>query len=110
MPKLKLLELRCNESEDTGGDEAYITVGGEKIWSTDNIESGESVSLRSVDPVDFKGKVTVALWDEDRGLFDSDDNLGQVKISADLAGKDEQEAVFKGDGSNYLLIYKVLSD
>jgi hypothetical protein len=110
MSKLKLLELRCNESEDSGGDEAYITVDGKKVWSTDNIENGESVSLRSVKAIDFGGEVTVALWDKDTGLFDSDDNLGEFTVSADLEGEDEQEYNFKGDGVSYLLVYKVIED
>lgn len=110
MSKLKLLELRCNESEDSGGDEAYITVEGKKVWSTENIEDGESVSLRSVKAIGFEDEVTVALWDEDSGLFDSDDNLGEFVVSEDLEGEDEQEYNFKGDGADYLLIYKVIED
>lgn len=110
MPKLKLLELRCTESEDSGGDEAYITVEGKKVWSTENIEDGESVSLRAVKAVEFSGEVTVALWDEDKGLFDSDDSLGEFIVSEDLVGEDEQEHNFKGDGSDYLLVYKVIED
>jgi hypothetical protein len=80
------------------------------VWATDKISSGESASLRSVNPIPFKGSVEVALWDEDTGLFDSDDNLGKCTISASVAGQDEQDYRFKGDGSDYLLVYKVLAD
>ena len=108
MARLKLLELRCFESEDSGGDEAYILVGGDKVWSIEEIENGEIASLRSVPPVAFEGSVEVSLWDEDTGLFDSDDNLGKVNVSEEVAGEDEQEFRFDQDGANYLLIYTVL--
>ncbi len=32
MARLKLLDLRCFKSEDSGGDEAYLLADGEKIW------------------------------------------------------------------------------
>lgn len=110
MPYLKLLELRCNETEDTGADEAYITVDGEKVWATKGISSGQNASLRGVEPIYFDEEVEVALWDEDTGLFDSDDSIGKFTVSADLAGEDEQEHNFTEDSADYLLIYKVLED
>ncbi len=110
MAKLKLLELRCKETEDTGQDEAYLTVASKKVWSTDGISSGETASLRGVPLISFSGKVEVALWDKDTGMFDSDDNLGKFTVSAGLAGQDEQEYHFTGDGGDYLLIYEVLKD
>ena len=108
MAKLKLLELRCTETEDVGKDEAYLTVDGKKVWATNGISSGETVSLRSVAAIDFAKKAEVALWDEDTGLFDSDDNLGKFTVTEKLAGQDEQEHRFQQDGADYLLIYKVL--
>lgn len=110
MARLRLLELRCFDSEDAGGDEAYITVGEDKVWSTDEIENGETESLRSVAPISFSGSVDVALWDKDTGIFDSDDNLGKVTIDDSLAGEGEQEFRFDQDGADYLLIYMVLAD
>ena len=110
MARLRLLELRCFESEDSGGDEAYITVGDNKVWSIDEIENGETASLRSVDPIQFTGSVDVTLWDKDTGIFDSDDNLGKVTIDDSLAGEGEQDFKFDQDGANYLLIYTVLAD
>ena len=110
MARLKLLELRCFESEDSGGDEAYITVGNDKVWSIDEIENGETASLRSVAPIPFSGSVDVTLWDKDTGIFDSDDNLGKVTISDGLVGEHEQEFRFDQDGADYLLIYTVLGD
>ena len=110
MARLKLLELRCFESEDSGGDEAYIMVGGSKVWSTDEIENGETASLRSVAPIPFSGSVDVELWDEDTGVFDSDDNLGKMSVGDALVGEDEQEFRFDQDGADYLMIYTVLAD
>ncbi len=110
MARLKLLELRCFKSEDMGGDEAYITVDGSKVWSIDEIEKGETASLRSVPPTAFSGSVGVELWDEDTGLFDSDDNLGKMTVDESLVGEDEQDFRFDQDGADYLLIYVVLAD
>ncbi len=108
MARLKLLELRCFETEDSGQDEAYLMVAGSKVWSTDGISKGDSASLRAVPPVPFDGTVEVSLWDEDSGMFDSDDNLGKFHVSEESIGEDEQEFRFDQDGANYLLIYTVL--
>jgi hypothetical protein len=110
MARLKLLELRCFETEDSGKDEAYLMVAGSKVWSTDGIKSGQTVSLRAVAPVPFEGTVEVSLWDEDTGLFDSDDNLGKFHVSDESIGEDEQEYRFNQDGADYLLIYTVLAN
>ena len=107
MAKLKLLELRCRSSEDSGGDEAYLTINGNKVWATDNISAGETASLRSVPIINFDKKAVVALWDEDSGLFDSDDSLGKFLVADKEAGQDERDFNFKSDGADYLLIYKV---
>jgi hypothetical protein len=107
MAKLKLLELRCRETEDSGGDEAYLTVNGNKVWATEGISSGETASLRSVPIINFDKKAVIALWDQDSGLFDSDDNLGKFVVSDKEAGQDERDFNFKKDGADYLLIYKV---
>jgi hypothetical protein len=108
MARLKLLDLKCFETEDVGADEAYITVRGNKIWSTDGIKSGEQVSLRHVNPIKFKGEAEVALWDEDTGMFDSNDQIGKFTVYEDTADQDEQHYEIKGDGAHYLLIFKVL--
>jgi len=108
MARLKLLDLRCIETEDVGADEAYITVKGNKVWSTDGIKSGEEVSLRNVNPIKFRGEAEVAVWDEDTGMFDSDDQIGKFTVYDDSVEEDEQHYELKGDGGHYLLIFKVL--
>ena len=110
MARLKLLELRCFTTEDSGKDEAYLMVAGSKVWSTDGIRKGETVSLRAVATVPFEGTVEVSLWDEDTGLFDSDDNLGKFHVSDESIGEDEQEYRFNQDDADYLLIYSVLAN
>jgi len=108
MARLKLLDLRCFKSEDRGGDEAYLLADGEKIWSTDNIEAGDTVSLRSVEPVDFDDKIKLELLDKDTGFFDSDDKLGTVVIRKKHLGEGEQDCRFSEEGADYLLIYEVM--
>ncbi len=110
MARLKLLDLRCIKSEDFGGDEAYLTADGDKIWKTDNIEAGDTVSLRSVEPVDFARKIKLELFDKDSGFFDSDDNLGSAIIKEHLLNESEQECSFNEEGADYILIYEVLGD
>lgn len=108
MARLKLLDLRCIKPEERGGDEAYLVVGGEKVWKTDNIEKGDVASLRSVDMIDFDDKVKVELWDQDTGFLDKDDHLGTFYAKESALGQDELDHSFDEEGAEYELIYKVL--
>lgn len=108
MARLKLLDLRCFQTEDRGGDEAYLMANGEKVWKTDHIEAGQTVSLRSVRPIEFKNKIQLELFDKDTGFFDSDDHLGSLVVRDEWLGEGEQEGRFDEEGADYLLIYEVM--
>lgn len=112
MAKLRLIDLKCNETEDsTGADEAYLRVRGREIWKS-SMNDGDSEDLTHLDPDDhrFTSTIKLELLDEDSGIFDSDDHLGSVTIKATDAGKGERTHTFRGDGANYTLTYEVVHD
>ncbi len=70
-----LLELECVTSEDWAGDEAYITVNGQTVWTAnDSIDDG---GKRQVNIKAKTGDI-VRLYDED--FPDPDDFLGEDTI------------------------------
>lgn len=108
MARLKLLDLRCIKSQESGGDEPYLLVDGEKVWKSEEMNSGEFVSLRSLDLIHFEDKIKVELMEKDSGMFNRDDKLGACMIRETGLGKDELDCEFDEDGAHYMLIYKVL--
>src|SRR6476646_422932 len=106
MPRLKLVELQCIETEDvTGGDEAYIRVNGAVVWGVVTINNGENRNLTPVPPISFFGTAVVELFDQDVGGFiDPDDFLGSIIVSAADLNTGPKIGSFTGDGANYNLI------
>jgi hypothetical protein len=104
MPKLKLVSLRCLQTEDfLGADEAYLTVDQNVIWGPTSISAGQTKDLQSVDPIEFTGNITVQLYDQDTGFLDPDDLLGGLSVSSQQAGQGIKQASFTGDGASYKL-------
>lgn len=97
--------LTCYETEDNwGADHAYIKVNGETIWGPVKINDNED---RNVDTdVAFTSKAIIELWDKDD--HDPDDHLGTHVARKSELGKGEREANFRGDDSNYRLIYEAI--
>ncbi len=86
MAKLQLLDLYCNDTEDSfGSDEIYLFVNGirfpgeDKWWS---MSKGEHVNLRpdspenKTPPATFDEKALIRLYDYDDNWGDSPDLLG----------------------------------
>ncbi len=108
MAILKLLDLRCVTSQERGGDEPYLLVDGDKVWKSDDMNSGSVTSLRSLDLIEFDNKIKVELKEKDTGLFNKDDHLGSCTIRESGLGKDELDCEFDEDGAHYVLIYKIM--
>lgn len=107
MPQLKLLDLRCIKSQEVGGDEPYLKVRGNKVWSvSSDIKSGAAVSLRSLAPIPFKDEVEVALMEKDSFR---DDCLGQGSVTSYSLGQGQQELNFEDEGAHYQLIYEIIA-
>lgn len=104
MPKLKLLDIRCVRNQEMGGDEPYLKVRNNKVWSSEDMKAGMVVSLRSIAAISFKDEVDIALMEKDW----RDDCLGTATVTADLVGQGQQEVNFTEEGAHYQLIYEVI--
>jgi WD40 repeat protein len=135
---LQLLELTCKQAQENDGDETYIRLDGQTIWSIEG--AGRKMHhipnrSREVDIFDFKqcrmrgpngwqqtgqympsdfqitgltGPIVLELWEADSFLRGGDDYLGKLTISPTKAGQGPQEHVFYVDGVNYVLSYEIL--
>lgn len=108
---LYLVRLVCNKTEDSlGADEAYVTVNGITRWGIVSVNDGDTVDLEATtEPVRFRTSVRLELWDNDTGIFDSDDRLGEVIVTPDDNYPYDQErfGTFSDDGARYVLTYVV---
>lgn len=105
MVKLKLLDLRCIKNQEIGGDEPYLKVRNNKVWSADDMKAGATVSLRSLQAFSFTDTIDLALMEKDF----RDDCLGTATITADAVGQGQQEINFTEEGAHYQLIYEVIA-
>jgi hypothetical protein len=105
MPKLKLLDIRCIKCGEVGGEEPYLKVRGNKVWSNNDMKAGMTISLRALAPIAFNDDCPVVLMEKDRFR---DDELGSATVVADAKGQGQQEINFDEGGSHYQLIYEVL--
>ncbi len=109
MPKLRLISLYCQTTEDnTGADEAYLVVNGQQVGGVNSINDREARSLTYIEPISFTTSAEIKLYDQDTGIFDKDDHLGTLKATASQAGKGEQRGRFREDGADYTLTWEVL--
>ena len=110
MARLKLISIRCNETEDsTGADETYLRIRGREVWKA-NMNEGDEESLTHLGVHSFTKDLKLELREEDSGFFDDDDSLGTKSVKATDAGRGEKTLKFTGDGANYELRYEVFAD
>lgn len=105
MPKLKLLDIRCIRNQEVGGDEPYLKVRNNKVWSSNDMKAGGIVSLRSIAAISFKEEIDITLMEKDF----RDDCLGTATVTADVQGQGQQEINFTEEGAHYQLIYEVIA-
>jgi len=107
MAYLKLIDLFCQAREDVSAhDEIYFEIRGRKIGPRE-VSERDPWLLIDHTAIFFNTSVTVRLYDEDTGIFDKDDFLGETVITRDLMGYGEQRAVFDLEGAHYTLTFKV---
>ena len=108
---LYLVRLACSKTEDLlGADEAYLTVNGITRWGIVSVNDGDTVDLEATtEPVRFRTSVRLELWDNDTGIFDSDDHLGEIIVAPGEGYPFDQEQIgkFSDDGASYDLTYVV---
>jgi hypothetical protein len=101
---LHLRELRCIKQQEIGGDEPYLFIRKNKVWSCDHMESGTNIPLLSIKPTRFVEDIDVALMEKD--IFD-DDRLGSGTATIDDLGKGVIEFDWSEAGCHYQLLYEV---
>ena len=108
---LQLVSIRCVEPEDAGGDEAYLRVGGRRVWSSGRSMGSDDEELLSTLPATrFTENIDVSLWDEDGPQWlDSDDRLGTIRVRHEQVGQRDLTGQFTLDGANYVLTYRVVA-
>ncbi len=101
---LHLRELRCIKQQEIGGDEPYLFIRKNKVWSCYLMEAGTSIPLLSIKPTSFVEHIDVALMEKD--VFD-DDRLGSGTATIDDLGKGVINFDWTESGCHYQLLYEV---
>jgi hypothetical protein len=104
---LHLRELRCIKQQEIGGDEPYLFIRKNKVWSCDHMEAGTAIPLLSIKPTSFVEYIDVALMEKD--VFD-DDRLGSGTATIDDLGKGVINFDWTEAGCHYQLLYEVTAD
>jgi hypothetical protein len=105
MVKLKLLDIRCIKNQEVGGDEPYLKVRNNKVWSHNDMKAGMMMSLRSLPAYPFADFIEVSLMEKDF----RDDCLGTATITIDECNQGQREINFTEEGAHYQLIYEVIT-
>jgi hypothetical protein len=132
-----LISLKCVISQEDEGDEIYITLNGQRVWSVwadyklnqrpsrpHHINEVDFVEGRLLlrdgwqpmpdfDPADFiftdqSGLGRFEVWDQDN--FSRDDYFGNLPFSENEAGHGNITGVAARDGAHYVMTYKVVMD
>lgn len=133
---LKLIALECFQAQEIDGDELYLTLNDQRVWSAapdrmkhlpdaDGLVSQYDfvggrkrtqegwIPLMPYTPDEYtfprqNCAATLKLWDHD--MLTSDDLLGQTPVDAMMAGSGSISVVFQRGGGHYRLTYKVEAD
>ena len=104
MHSLKLLSLKCYVPDEADLDEAYLKIGGKKIWPESEkyvrVPHGDTSVGTTIGDLNKGDSVVVELWDYDS--FSFDDKLGDFNLILDQFGKFETELKrHKGTPASY---------
>jgi hypothetical protein len=133
MSVLHLIALECQLAQEFDGDETYLRLNGEKVWSVGrnahmshnlqkahcynlvNFEEGTRHGANGWEPIPdfaggsltwrFDGEAVVEIFEADN--FSSDDQIGRQHVSARDAGHGTITVHFERDGAKYALSYRV---
>ena len=134
---LKIIALKCITAQEDDGDEIYITLNGETIWSVSGDykmrdSRQQPHHIRQVDFVEgryllpdgwepipdfdaadyiirgLNGSAHLDVWDADQ--FSRDDHFGKITFSENEAGRGPITGVAVGGGAHYVLTYEVVAD
>ncbi len=134
---ISLISLQCLVSQEDNGDEIYLTLNGEKIWSVPrryamheqpnrphhikevNFIAGSFLTqqgwqpMPDFEPIEYQftglsGKSEIQVWDQDN--FSRDDYFGHMLITDSDAGRGHITGVAANDAARYVLTYEVVSE
>lgn len=134
---ITLVDLKCIVSQEVNGDQIYLTLNGERIWSMPgaytmhqqpdqahqvkelNFVTGQMLTQAGWQPIpDFDssrllfagltGRSRIEIWDHDNFL--SDDYFGSIRFSENEAGHGRISGVAARDAAHYVLTYEVTPD
>jgi hypothetical protein len=104
-PTLHLAELKCIQADDLGGDEAYLVVGGRKVWGPVSIDDGDTRPV-GVDVEFLSAALQVHAYDEE-GRFFEDDLVGSALIGRADRFEGPKRIELAGGSARYELRYEV---
>ena len=137
---LQLVSITCKQSQERDGDELFIRVDGQTIWSIQkagrkmhheprrnrevSVFDFKNCQMRHTDgwrptdkyePADFRfhgltGPIEIEVWEEDKLFRGGNDLFGKVLISAARAGQGVVEAVLQAGKAVYVLAYEVVHE
>jgi len=76
-----------------GADEAYITVNDSRLWGPRSMNNGNTCFVNTEVPLVEGESLRIRVCDEDDGIFDPDDVLGEYNV---VAQPGEGVATFRG--------------
>jgi len=103
--RLRLISLVCHTTEDSGDDEAYLRIRGNRVWGGE-MSNEQEVDLSGLPLINFRNRARIELYDEDSP--DADDHLGTTYARRSHIGQGDLEHPFTGDEANYTLTFQVL--
>lgn len=136
---LQFISLTCLHAQEGDGDEVYIRLDGQTVWSIEDSNHKmhhHANRLPLVDHVDFEtlqirqankllplthhtandflfggmtGVVEIELWEADAFLRGGDDFFGSVKVMPNQVYEQIIKVPFEALGARYLFCYKVLA-
>lgn len=108
MSTLQITSLECIKKQDSvSKDEIYLKLNGYQVECGTGYEknSGPRSLTQLIDPQRFTGKMTVELFERDRGS--KDDTLGIIHISDSVTKGEVKKSFNDRAGAEYELSYKV---
>ena len=130
---LHLEGLRCVSAQEADGDEIYLLVDGNQVWSVGTRRMtnapGDAEQISEVDFVQGRWK-SINGWEsipnfnagefviqvrgagtrihvKERDLLLGDDEIGGALVMAEDAGRGQIQLAFTGEGAHYLLMFRV---
>lgn len=86
--KVRLLNLNCYATEESGYDDVFLMLNGEKIWPKKKRQQGVGIGTTAlnvdIEDLDPDTKLDLEIWDYD--VISANDLMGHVPIYVDAPG------------------------